>query len=441
MPDERRPVLSVEEALDRILATVDVLEPERAGLLEATGRVLAEAVAADRDIPPLTNSAMDGYAVRGTDVADAQEGSPVRLRVVGEVAAGHVSPLQVAPGTAVRIMTGAPVPAGADTVVRFEDTRPATGGSTGSPRGSGHRPDGDWIEVLKATSTGKNVRQAGEDVRAGQVVLGPGKVLRPQEIGMLAAVGRVEVAVVRRPRVAILATGDEVVPPDQVPGPGQIRDANSYAVAAQVQQYGGVPLLLGVARDREDLVRRGMREALAQRADLIITSGGVSVGDFDLVKQVLAAEGEMHFWSLNMKPGRPLAFGVVSGPSAGSGRAVPLLGLPGNPVAATISTDLFARPALLKMQGFTDWSRPTVRARLAQPIRRKDGRRHYLRVRLRQTDAGCEATLTGNQGSGILSSMVQADGLAIIPEEADHLHAGTEVEVILLEGVVAGRTG
>jgi molybdopterin molybdotransferase len=239
------------------------------------------------------------------------------------------------------------------------------------------------------------------------------------------------------------------VPPDQVPGPGQIRDANSYAVAAQVQQYGGVPLLLGVARDREELVRRGMREALAQRADLIITSGGVSVGDFDLVKQVLAAEGEMHFWSLNMKPGRPLAFGVVSGPSAGlrraqssrSGRAVPLLGLPGNPVAATISTDLFARPALLKMQGFTDWSRPTARARLAQPIRRKDGRRHYLRVRLRQTDVGCEATLTGDQGSGILSSMVQADGLAIIPEEADHLHAGTEVEVILLEGVVAGRTG
>jgi len=408
MPDERRPVLSVEEALDHILATVDVLEPERVGLMEATGRVLAEAVAADRDIPPLTNSAMDGYAVRGKDVAGAQEGSPVRLRVVGEVTAGHVSPLQVAPGTAVRIMTGAPVPAGADTVVRFEDTR----------------PDGDWVEVLKATSTGKNVRQAGEDVRAGQVVLEPGKVLRPQEIGMLAAVGRVEVAVVRRPRVAILATGDEVVPPDQVPGPGQIRDANSYAVAAQVQQYGGVPLLLGVAHDREELVRRGMREALAQRADLIITSGGVSVGDFDLVKQVLAAEGEMHFWSLNMKPGRPLAFGVVSG--------VPLLGLPGNPVAATISTDLFARPALLKMQGFTDWSRPTVRARLAQPIRRKDGRRHYLRVRLRQTDVGCEATLTGDQGSGILSSMVQADGLAIIPEEADHLHAGTEVEVILL---------
>jgi len=225
--------------------------------------------------------------------------------------------------------------------------------------------------------------------------------------------------------VAILATGDEVVPPDQTPGPGQIRDANSYIVAAQVQTFGGVPLLLGVARDREDLVRRGMREALARQADLIITSGGVSVGDFDLVKQVLAAEGEMHFWSLNMKPGRPLAFGVVGG--------VPLLGLPGNPVAAMISTELFARPALLKMQGFTDWSHSTVQAHLTQAITRKDGRRHYLRVRLQKTDAGYEATLTGDQGAGILNSLVQADGLAVIPGECDHLPAGAMVQVILLD--------
>ena len=409
MPDRRRPVLSVEEALARILAAVRVLEPERVGLLEAAGRVLAEPVTADRDIPPLTNAAMDGYAVRGADVAHAAEGDPARLQVVGEVAAGHVSPLRVEPGTAVRIMTGAPVPTGTDTVVRFEDTR----------------SEDDWVEVLKAYSTGKNVRQAGEDVCAGQVVLEPGRVLRPQEIGMLAAVGCVEAMATRRPRVAILATGDEVVPPDRTPGPGQIRDANSYTVAAQVQAFGGIPLLLGVARDREELVRRGMREALVQKADFIITSGGVSVGDFDLVKQVLAAEGEMHFWSLNMKPGRPLAFGVVDG--------VPLLGLPGNPVAAAISTELFARPALLKMQGFTDWSRPVVVARLAQPIRRKDGRRHYLRVRLHETDAGFEATLTGDQGSGILTSMVQADGLAVIPEQANHLPAGAEVEVILLD--------
>lgn len=405
MPDERRPVLSVEEALERILATVRVLEPEHVPLLEAAGRVLTEEITADRDIPPLTNSAMDGYAVRGADVAQ----TPARLRVVGQVAAGHVTQVQVGSGTAVRIMTGAPLPAGADTVVRFEDTR----------------LDNDWVEILQVPPTGANVRLAGEDVRAGQVVLRPGQALRPQEIGQLAAVGRTEVAVVRRPRVAILATGDEIVPPDQTPGPGQIRDANSYTVAAQVQAFGGVPLLLGVAHDEETLVRQGMREALAQGADLIITSGGVSVGDFDLVKQVLAAEGQMRFWSLNMKPGRPLAFGVVGG--------VPLLGLPGNPVAAMISTELFARPALLKMQGFTDWSRPKVAARLTQPIARKDGRRHYLRVRLRETGAGYEATLTGDQGSGILYSLVQADGLAVIPEEAAHLPAGAEVKVILLD--------
>ncbi len=415
VPDERRPVLSVEEALERILAAVRVLEPERVDLLQAAGRVLAESIAADRDIPPLTNSAMDGYAVRGADVASAQP--PVRLHVVGEVAAGYVPDVVIEAGQAMHIMTGAPVPDGADTVVRFEDTR----------------LDGNTVEILKAPRPGSNVRQVGEDVRAGQAVLEPGAVLRPQEIGMLAAVGCLEVAVVRRPQVAILATGDEVVPPDQPPGPSQIRDANSYTVAAQVQAYGGVPLILGVAHDQEALVRQGMREALDRRADFIITSGGVSVGDFDLVKQVLAAEGEMHFWSLNMKPGRPLAFGVVWDKTASC--PTPLLGLPGNPVAAMISTELFARPALLKMQGFIDWSRPMVQARLTQPVARKDGRRHYLRVQLRETESGYEATLTGDQGAGILNSLVQADGLAVIPEDVQHLPAGAQVAVVLLPRV------
>jgi molybdopterin molybdotransferase len=348
---------------------------------------------------------MDGYAVRGEEM----KGDAVRLRVAGEVAAGHEAKIRVGPGEAVRIMTGAPVPEGADTVVRFERTR----------------VEDDHVVVLEPPSPGKNVRQAGEDVREGQVVLERGKVLRPQEIGMLAALGHLEVAVIRRPRVGILGTGDEVVPPDQTPGPSQIRDANSYTVAAQVRRYGGVPLILGVAHDQEELVRQGIRQALEQEADFIVTSGGVSVGDFDLVKQVMDAAGEMHFWSLNMKPGRPMAFGDVGG--------VPLLGLPGNPVAAMISTELFARPALLKMQGFTEWERPTVWARLTQPIGRKDGRRHYLRVCLHETDDGYEATLTGDQGSGILNSLVQADGLAVIPEDARHLPAGSEVEVVLLE--------
>lgn len=400
-----RPVLSVEEAREHILSTVDVLESELVPLLEAAERVLAESVAADRDIPPVTNAAMDGFAVRGEDMA----GDTVRLRVIGEVAAGHEAGTKVGAGEALRIMTGAPVPDGADTVVRFERTR----------------AEDDEVVILEPPSPGKNVRQAGEDVREGQVVLEPGKVLRPQEIGMMAALGHLEVAVIRRPRVGILGTGDEVVQPDQTPGPSQIRDANSYTVAAQVERYGGVPLILGVAHDEEELVRQGIEQALEREVDFLITSGGVSVGDFDLVKQVMDAEGEMHFWSLNMKPGRPMAFGVIGG--------VPLLGLPGNPVAAMISTRLFARPALRKMEGFTEWAEPTVRARLTEPIGRKDGRRHYLRVTLQETDAGYEATLTGDQGSGILNSLVRADGLAIIPEDARHLPVGSEIEVILLE--------
>jgi molybdopterin molybdotransferase len=396
--------LSVEEALERILATVRVLEPERTSLLEAVGRVLAEPVTAPRDVPPLDNAAMDGYAVRGADGARV----PARLRVIGEAAAGRLSQTQVEPGTALRIMTGAPIPPGADTVIRFEDTR----------------QEGDWVEVREPIRAGGNVRRAGEDVRAGQQVLAPGRLLRPQEIGMLAATGRTGVAVIRRPRVAVLSTGDEVAPPGETPAPGQIWDANGYTLAAQVQQYGGLPLLLGIARDREELVRQKLGDALAGRADMIITSGGVSVGDLDMVKQALAAEGEMHLWSLNMKPGRPLAFGVV--------RGVPLLGLPGNPVAAMIGAALFARPAILKMQGWREWPWPSRRARLAEAVTRKDGRRHYLRVRLRETPEGLEAVLTGDQGSGILSSLVAADGLAAILEETGHLPAGSEIDVLLL---------
>lgn len=404
MKDEQRPVLGVEEALEQILTTVRVLEPERVPILEAVGRVLAETVVADRDIPPLTNSAMDGYAVRAADLARI----PVRLQVIAEAPAGRLCPVEVTPGTAIRIMTGAPLPPGADTVVPFEQTQ----------------TDGEWVEILRAPQPGANVRPAGEDVRAGETILQPGRVLRPQEIGMLAALGRTEVSVIRRPRVAILATGDEVVPPWETPGPGQIRDANSYTVAAQVRRYGGIPLLLGIVRDEEALIRDGIRRALEERADLIVTSGGVSIGDFDLVKQVLAAEGEIRFWSLRMKPGRPLAFGVIAG--------IPLVGLPGNPVSAMIATELFVRPALLKMQGFQEWPWPEVRARLRDAISRKDDRRHYLRVRLHETPNGLEATLTGDQGSGILSSLVKADGLAVIPEGVDHLPAGTEVQVLLL---------
>ena len=404
---ERYPVLSVEEAQQRILALVTPLPVEELPILQTLGRVLAEDIVADRDVPPLDNSAMDGYALRAADTAVATPEQPVALRVVAELPAGQVLARKVDQGEAVRIMTGAPIPAGADAVVRFEDAN----------------LDGEYVLIGFAARPGDNVRRTGEDVHRGNVVLPTGLPVRPQEIGMLASLGRTQARVHRRPRVALLATGDEVVEVDTAPGPGQIRNINSYTNAAQVYKWGGEPLLLGVARDRTAELSAYMRTALDAHVDLLVTSGGVSAGDFDLVKDVLAAQGRIDFWWVNMKPGRPMAFGML--------QHTPLLALPGNPVAAMISLELFGRPAIRKMLGYRSWEWPAVTARLRDPIRRKDGRRHYLRVRLVNTPTGREAVLTGEQGSGILTSLVAADGLAVIPENCDHLDAGSAVTVLL----------
>lgn len=403
------PMLGVEEALARVLAAFEPLPPERKPILEALGQVLAEDIFAEMDIPPLANSAMDGYAVRCEDTDGASPDHPRRLRVVADLAAGYVLEVPIQPGTAVRIMTGAPVPPGAGAVIPFEEVE----------------RDGDDILVFRPYSYHKNIRAAGEDVHAGQKVLAKGTVLRPQEIGMLAALGRQEALVHRRPRVAILSTGDEVIAVDAPWQPGKIRDANSYSNAAQVLRYGGIPLRLGIARDDIADLTAKIRAGLERGADLFLTSGGVSVGDFDVVKQVLAAEGEMAFWRVRMKPGKPLAFGHI--------RGVPLLGLPGNPVSAMIAFELFARPAILKMLGRTQLDKPTVEAILLDEIKRKDDRRHYLRVSLEDKEGVYHARLTGDQGSGILLSMVLAQGLAIIPEDVDHLPAGSCVRVMMLD--------
>lgn len=409
MPTESAyPLLSVEEALARVLAAVSPLPAVRVPLLTALDQVLAEDISAPFDVPPRDNAAMDGYAVRAVDLRAGEA-----LPVVGAVAAGHPADEALPPGCALRIMTGAPLPAGADTVVRFEDTTPL-GDALRDAR----------VRIDRVPQRGANVRQAGEDVRAGQVVLRQGAMLRPQEIGMLAALGQTDVAVFRRPVVAVLSTGDEVVPPGQARGPGQIYDSNGPTVAALVLRAGGEPLLLPPVRDREiDLAMR-LHEAQA-RADLIVTSGGVSVGDFDLVKNVLSAHGQMDFWWVNIKPGKPLAFGRLGD--------VPLLALPGNPVAAMLSFYLFGRPAVAKMRGLRDWAPPSVAAVLADSIERKDGRRHYLRVRLEAGASQPVARLTGDQGSGILSSLVAGHGVAVIPETCTHLEAGTVVQVLLLE--------
>ncbi|MFB0535978.1 MAG: gephyrin-like molybdotransferase Glp [Anaerolineae bacterium] len=406
---ELYPMLSVEEALARVLAAFQPLPPERVPVLETLGQVLAEDVYADMDIPPLTNTAMDGYAVQAADTAGASAKRPVRLRIVYDLAAGYTTDVTVTPGTAIRIMTGAPIPPGADAVVRFEDTE----------------QDGEWVTILKGVPVGKNVRRAGEDVKKGALILPRGTAIRPQEVGMLAALGHKEAWVHRRPRVAILATGDEVIEVDAPWQPGKIRNANSYSNAAQVLRYGGVPVLLGIARDDVAELTAKIRAGLEQGADLFLTSGGVSVGDFDVVKTVLAAEGEMGFWRVRMKPGKPLAFGQI--------RGVPLLGLPGNPVSAMVSFELFARPAILKMLGKTRLAKPTVEAMLLDDITRKDDRRHYLRVMLEDREGKYLAQLTGDQGSGILLSMVRAQGLAVIPEDVDHLPAGARVQVMMLD--------
>ncbi len=410
------PMLSVEQALERILAAFRPLEPERVPILDGLGRVLAEDVYADADIPPYANSSMDGYAVLAADTSGATREAPVRLEIVDELAAGYVTQTEVSPGTAIRIMTGAPIPSGSDAVVRVEDT--AAGG--------------ERVDVFVEVQVDNYVRPAGEDVRQGDLVLKQGTVVRPQEIGMLAALGHKEVSVIRRPRVAILSTGDEVVEIDAPLAPGKIRDANGYSNASQVVKYGGIPILLGIAGDTVEELTAKIRAGLAQGADLFLTSGGVSVGDFDIVKDVLAAEGEMGFWRVCMKPGKPLVFGHLDRPSQSEGAPIPILGLPGNPVSAMVSFEMFVRPAILKMLGMSDLARSTVEATLMDDLKHKDSRRHFLRVRVEKDGEDYRAYLTGGQGSGILRSMVKANGFAIIPEEWTHVRAGTRVQVILL---------
>lgn len=408
-------MISVDEALEYVLKHFEPLEPEEVEILDALDRVLAEDVYSDMDIPPFDNSAMDGYAVRTADTVGASPETPVTLRVIADLAAGYTTDFVVEPGTAIRIMTGAPLPTGADAVVRFEDT--SEGLSAGERRS-------DRIEVFSQVVVGENVRPVGEDVRKGELVLAAGTALRPQEIGVLASLGRARARVIRRPRVAILATGDELISIDEPLAPGKIRNSNEYSNAALVQHYGGVPVRLGIARDDVDELTAKIREGLAQKVDLFITSAGVSVGDYDVVKDVLSAEGEMHFWQVRMKPGKPLAFGQIQG--------VPLLGLPGNPVSAMVSFEEFARPAILKMLGKKRLRKPTVEAILEEDVE-SSGRRDFKRAVITKRGGEYYASVTGPQGSGVLTSMVKANGLAIIPEGIRQMRAGERVTVQMLD--------
>ncbi|HEX77936.1 MAG TPA: molybdopterin molybdotransferase MoeA [Dehalococcoidia bacterium] len=413
-------MISVEEALERVLNCVHVLEAEEKPILEALGQVLAEDVHSPVDVPPLDNAAMDGYAVRAEDTLGATPTSPRVLKVVAEAAAGTVVEHRLEPGEAIRIMTGAPLPPGATAVIPFEDTDEM---KRQSPIAE--------IGIHRSADGGLNIRRAGEDITKGSLVLRKGTVLRPQEIGVLASLGRGRVQVVRRPRVAILATGDELIDVGQPPAPGKIYDSNTYTIACQVRRAGGIPRILGIAPDREERLVAKVREGL--EADMLLTSGGVSLGDYDMVKGVLAKEGEIAFWTVRMKPGKPLAFGSFAVGEGDRLRRVPHLGFPGNPVSSMISFELFARPAILKMMGKTTLSKPTVTAILEDRVINSDRRRIFARVNVERRQGQYFARLTGPQGSGILTSMAWANGLAIIPEDVAEAKPGDTVQVIMLD--------
>jgi molybdopterin molybdotransferase len=400
-------MIPVPEALELVLGAIKPLPPEKVSILEARGRVLAEDVAARRDLPPSDNSAMDGYAFRHADLAERGG----RLHVVEAIAAGASGSRPLGPGEAVKIMTGAPIPAGVDSVVPVEDSR----------------SDGDWVEVVSDPGPRANIRPAGEDVRHGELVLPLGTLVRPAEVGMLASLGRSFVLVYQRPRVAVLATGDEIVDLDTPAEGAKIVNSNSYGVAAQVAETGGVPVVLGIGRDDPS----GLAEMLdrAAAADVVVTTGGVSMGDYDYVRPVLADSGvAIQFWKVAMKPGKPLVFGL-------KGR-VPFFGLPGNPVSAMVVFEQFVRPALRLLQGHRLLFRPVLEALLgdeAGPVRTKAGRMDFVRCRVEQDGAGFRVTSVKKQGSGILKTLVDANALMLVPVSGTGAAPGDRVLVQLYD--------
>ena len=416
-------MISVKEALERVLSYVEVLDSERKPILDCLGQVLAEDIYSATDIPPLDNSAMDGYALRAEDTRGAGQSSPRYLIVVGEIAAGSMPTEEVEPGTAIRIMTGAPLPEGADAVAQFEDTDEVDRKLSGR--------DLSQIGILRQVKRGLNVRCKGEDVAKGKPVLKAGQVLRPQEIGVLASLGQPTALVIRRPIVAVLATGDELVAVDQSLAPGKIYDSNTYTIAAEVSRYGGIPKILGIGRDSVQSLTEKLDEGL--EADMLITSGGVSEGDYDIVKDVLAERGKINFWTVCMKPGKPLAFGFMTKMEGGKEKRIPHLGLPGNPVSSMITFEQFARPAILRMMGKRILAKPTIRAIIEDDVVNNDGRRVFARVTVTRHDHQYRASLTGPQGSGILTSMTAANGLAVIPEGSKAVKAGDIVDVQMLD--------
>ncbi len=401
---------ALTHAQEIVLNAAAPLGCEKVGLLDALGRILGEDIVAPRDNPPWSNSAMDGFAVRWEDIRKEHEiTKPAELTIVEDVQAGQVATKAVGPGEAIRIMTGAPIPGGADTVVRVEYTEPSA----------------TSVRVFQPEPRYANIRPRGEDVREGECIIPKGTQLRPAELGMLAILAKSFVLVYQRPRVAILATGDELADLDEKFDEHKIINSNSYGIAAAVQEAGGIPLLLGIARDSHESLKEKIAQGLG--CDVLVLSGGVSMGDYDFTKAVFAELGaDMHFWKLAIRPGQPLAFGAI--------RGVLAFGLPGNPVSSMVTFEQLVRVAIMKMGGHRQWARPVVQAEFQEQFSKRPDRRHFLRGILERKNGTLTVRTTGPQGSGMLTSMVKANGLIDIPEDIETVQPGDTVRVQVLSG-------
>ena len=400
------------EAQKIVLDAAPALGCEKVGLLDGLGRVLGEDIIAPRDNPPWNNSAMDGFAVRWEDIKKEHEiTKPAELKIIEDVAAGDVATKSVGPGEAIRIMTGAPVPGGADTVVRVEFTEPSE----------------TTVRIFQPEPQGANIRPKGEDVKEGECIIAKGTQLRPAEIGMLAILAKSFVLVHQRPRVAILSTGDELADLDEKFDENKIVNSNSYGIAAAVQEAGGIPLLLGIAKDTPESLKEKIAQGLG--CNIIVLSGGVSMGDYDFTKAVFSELGaDMHFWKLAIRPGQPLAFGKIQGKLA--------FGLPGNPVSSMVTFEQLVRLAIMKMGGHRHLERPTVEAVFKEKFSKHPDRRHFLRGILSHEDGQLTVKTTGPQGSGILTSMVKANGLIDIAEEIEKVNPGDTIKVQVLSRII-----
>ncbi len=407
-------LLSVQEARERILSHFQAVEAESLPLSACAGRVLAADIIAS-DLPPFDNSSVDGFAALAADLAGASAATPRSLHVVADIPAGSEAAIKIGSGEAARIMTGAPLPKGADAVIMIEDTdfHARTAGT----------PAPAQVLAYRAVRSGENVRKRGMDIKTGYKVIFRGQRLRPQELGLLAMLGVAHVSVYRLPRVALFSSGDELVPVDQPVPAGKIRDSNSYTLAALIVDSGCEVLALGIAPDDRQAIQFLLEQAVGINSDVILTSAGVSVGAFDYMKEVVEAQGSLDFWRVNMRPGKPLAFGQY--------RGLPFVGLPGNPVSAFVGFEVFVRPALGRLAGLKAAGRPKVRVRLAEAIE-SDGRESYLRAVLEAGDGTLSARLTGHQGSGNLLSLVQANALLIVPAGVKSLAIGDQIEAWML---------